>query len=90
MSDLLDHYEELRSHGARFAIAAKAVAPCDLHPDIIEVVDSDRLKEACMMANSAITRNEINYDRKELTDAIKTVIDEAAYDCPRCEKMLRD
>ena len=82
-----DYVEELQAHGQRFAIASGAVKACDRHPDIIEVSDSERMEVAYKMGNAAITRGEIDVNRTDLTNAIKDVFDQAAYDCPRCEKL---
>jgi hypothetical protein len=90
VSDLIDYYEQVRGYGARFALAAQAVKRCDLHPEIIEIVDSGQIGQACRMGNAAITRGEIDVERNDLTNAIKSIIDEAAYDCPRCEKIARE
>ncbi len=85
-----DYVDELLAHGQRFAVAGGATAPCERHPHVMVMKDSERLEAAYKMGNAAVTRGELDVGRKDLTDAIKDVFDQAAYDCPACEKQLAE
>jgi hypothetical protein len=76
------------------AIAAGLGERCGMHPDVFigEFPDDDLLVEAYKIANARITKGEIDLpsmmDRRDFTDLIKEVVEQAPDFCPECDRLF--
>jgi hypothetical protein len=76
------------------AIAAGLGERCEMHSDVFmsDFPDEDLLVEAYKIANARITKGEIGLpsmmDRRDFTDLIKEVVEQAPDFCPECERLF--
>lgn len=86
---------KLEDKNALYCLAADilqrvgAIKTCEVHGDRY-LVDESKLQDACKLANSRISRGLVNSDRRELTDAIKDVLETAPEECPSCANVMYD
>jgi len=84
-----DDRDELRGIAESIARRAGAITECEIHG---EVLDNDCAEEAYALGNSLFNTElrGVFSTRREMTDAIKSVIDDASWDCGMCEKNNED
>ncbi|WP_338821495.1 hypothetical protein WDM22_22585 [Bradyrhizobium septentrionale] len=76
------------------AIAANLGERCEMHKDVFmgEFPDEELLVEAYKIANARITKGEIELpsmmSRRDFTDLIKEVVEQAPVFCPECERLF--
>ena len=82
----MERQEDLRSEATEIAIEAGVLRRCRYHEDIVMDAYGDRIA-AYKLANYRYPSGTLDYrSRRELTDAIKDVIEQSGDDCPFCEK----
>jgi len=70
------------------AVEAKVLKRCPWHGNAYQ--DDFDLTAAYMLGNRKFSRNELHsvFDtRREMTDTIKQIVDDAPLDCPSCEHL---
>ena len=73
------------------AIEAGAVKVCRFHNEVtINQGDEEANRRAYAIATNKIKRGEMDYERKDLLDAVKDAIDMSADECPVCESHRYD
>ena len=86
---------KLEEKNALYGLAADilqrvgAIKTCEVHGDRY-LVDESKLQEACKLANSRISKGIVDCGRRELTDAIKDVLEAAPEECPCCANVMYD
>ena len=83
---LLEHRELQQSVALGIACEAGNVVECEFHEGIFIDQYSDP-SDAYRLGNSKFSKGELDevfYDRREMTDAIKAAIDESGTECPAC------
>jgi hypothetical protein len=93
VKELLMGEEQKRSIAEAIAVDAGALRECEFHSDIFIDIDSDEAKKlAYIIGNKRFTEKSITAfkNRKELTDTIKSVIEEAHAECPDCRKIREE
>ena len=65
------------------------IKTCKVHGDRF-VADESTLEAAYKLANSWISRGYVKCDRRELTDAIKEVLEMTPEECLSCENVMYD
>lgn len=89
----VDGYAMELDDAARAALAkAGAIEGCSRHPDVtIRLWDDDAERKAYAIATNSLKREGTMWQREDLMDAIKDVLDMAADgECPGCAKLLED
>lgn len=86
--------QEDNHHAAQdIACQAGVLKECDFHSDMYTDTGESR-EEAYRLGNTLYTKEDALTssftDRREMTDTIKAVCDEAPEDCPMCEKWKED
>ena len=66
-----------------------AIKTCDVHGDRY-LVDGSKLEDAYKLGNSWISKGNVNCERRELTDAIKDVLEGTPDECPGCVNAMCD
>ena len=86
-----DMREGLVDEATDIAREAGALKECELHRNILVNQFTDD-SEVYKYANAKFTAGETGFaTRRDLTDTIKELIDEASVDgCPECQRMLAD
>lgn len=86
MKDSHDHQREV---AAQIARRAGAIAECDFHG---ELYDNDCAEEAYKLGNKLFDSEfrDVFRSRREMTDAIKEVIDDTAWECGSCDRNFND
>lgn len=70
--------DDLKAEVEQFAIRARAVLPCENHPEVLEYNQSpDAERHAHALLEKAWQRGEVGGDRDEAHAALKSVIDNA-------------
>ena len=77
-------------HAQAIAVQAGAIKECEDHPGTFIRDDTDAEKKAYAIATNKIKSGEIACKREELTDAIKSAINDAGDACYSCEKWDRE
>ena len=86
---------KLEDKNALYGLAADilqrvgAIKTCEVHGDRC-LVDESKLQDACKLANSWISKGIVDCSRRELTDAIKDVLETAPDKCPGCANVMFD
>ena len=86
---------KLEDKNALYGLAADilrrvgAIKTCEVHGDRC-LVDELKLQDACKLANSWISKGIVDCGRRELTDAIKDVLETAPEECPSCANVMYD
>lgn len=73
------------------AVAAKVLTRCEWHGHHTYLADLD-YRQAYILANRRYSRGDLQSlfsSRKEMTDLIKMLIEDAPLECPRCAEMCR-
>ncbi len=82
--------ESLRNIAAALLKETGAVDECEMHEVLIDTYDPEAVIDAYRLANARISSGEIEllprHSRRDLTDAIKAVIEETGDDCFACAK----
>ncbi len=79
------HYEALREAAIEIAFEAGAITKCEIHEDVyIDNYNDDANKRAYAIASKKLKDKLIDFNRAELLDEIKVVIDEASDKCYEC------
>ena len=88
----LECQEDQRRAAARIAMEAGAIHACEIHEGVY--IDCGDDESAYRFANHLYTTHDGLADgfgtRREMTDAIKFVLDDAASVCPFCQKITED
>ena len=87
--------DELRDAAGDIAASTGAVTRCALHSDVlINNFDDEGLTGAYKLANHKVSRGEVDLPlgltRRDLTDAIKDVVENSELQCPRCQKLMSE
>jgi len=72
----------------KIAQGAGALKECDFHDFLIEGLSE--IEEAYRLGNSRFSSHSLGgifVNRREMTDAIKEVVEDAAQECPVCAKV---
>jgi hypothetical protein len=69
------------------AVQAGVLEKCELHEEVYDPLGGD-LEAAYKLGNYKFSRGEVSSfdDRREMTDAIKDVVEQAAMECHTCAK----
>jgi hypothetical protein len=69
------------------AVQAEVLEKCELHEEVYDPGGGD-LQDAYKLGNYKFSRGEVASfgDRREMTDAIKAVVEQAAMECYTCAK----
>ncbi|MGA8220554.1 MAG: hypothetical protein WB780_02795 [Candidatus Acidiferrales bacterium] len=89
---LIEKYEEQERAAIQIAIQAGALKHCDLHSGYISRGDAE-IEDAYKLGNYKFTKGELKDsfdDRREMTDAIKKVVQNCAFECNLCAKMREE
>ena len=88
----LELQEEQRRQAALIAIEAGAISACEIHEGVY--VDSGDSESAYRLANHYFNVRDVLTDgfetRREMTDAIKSVLEDAGSTCAFCQKIFED
>jgi hypothetical protein len=73
------------------AVQAGVLLKCEYHEEVYDPLGGD-IESAYKLANYKFSRGEISTfdNRREMTDAIKEVVEKAAMQCYLCEKWRDD
>jgi len=84
-----DSHDNQREVAAQIALRAGALAECEMHG---EVLDNDSREEANKLGNMLFDTEfrGVFRSRREMTDLIKDVIDDAGWECGACDRNLND
>jgi hypothetical protein len=88
---LMEEQEQQERVAVRIVVQAGALERCEYHGIVYDAGGGD-LEAAYRIGNSKFTAGELKEfrSRRELTDTIKKVYEEAGIECWQCEKMLED
>ena len=87
----LARQEGLYHIAQEIAVTAGAIEECDKHPGTyLSSDDQDAEKKAYAIGTNKIQAGELDFNREELMDAIKTAINDAGEVCYSCEKERND
>lgn len=86
----LECQEDQRRQAARIAMQAGAIHACEIHEGVY--IDGGDDESAYRFANHLYTIRDVLADgfdtRREMTDAIKSVLDDAGSTCSFCQKII--
>ncbi|NKL21186.1 hypothetical protein [Rhizobium leguminosarum] len=78
------HMQEVRAWASDVGVRAGLFTVCERH-HLLSISDSTAEVKAYRIGNAMITSGEItDVDRLDLSDAIKKLFEQTAYDCPQC------
>ena len=87
---ILEDKDALRGTAKNILKQVQAYKTCPYH-EFDYASDAAKLRDAYKLANTLITKGELPYKRRELTDAVKEVFDEVVADeCNDCAKEEAD
>lgn len=87
----LARLEDLYLYAQGIASQAGAIRECEYHSGIfITCENADAEDEAYAFARREIENGEKSFNREELTDAVKSAINEAGEECGYCAKWARE
>lgn len=66
-----------------------AIKTCEVHGDKY-LVDESKLRDAYKLGNFEISKGNLDCGRKNLTDAIKDVLEMTPEECPSCSNVMYD
>ncbi len=88
---LIEEHEAKESEARRIAISAKVLRVCEVHDEIYAPSNfDDDIKPAYMLGASRLKKGSLQQEyesQRELTDLIKSVVDDAAEECWMCAKV---
>ena len=88
----LERQDAMYEIGVNLAVRAKVVRECKYHDG--EYVHCGEEERAYKLASALYRDGDPSLldfrSRKELTDTVKAAIDDAAWECARCEKWMRE
>jgi|SRR5579863_1227217 len=91
---LIELREQQWDVATQIALDARALESCEFHGEVYDPLGGDEVMEhAYRLGNyrfSAGRLNRIFDDRREMTDTIKAVVQNAAMDCYSCAKWRED
>lgn len=95
MKDILIGEEQKRDIAESIALEAGALIRCEYHNDIVTDAENDDAKTlAYKIANSRLSEKDVSVSgfksRKELSDMIKSVIEQSYSECPDCRKVREE
>lgn len=83
----LARLEDLNVHAQGIAAQAGAIRECEHHPGTFIICeDTNAENEAYAIAKNEIENEETSFKSEELTDAIKSAINNAGEECGYCAK----
>jgi hypothetical protein len=87
----LEDWDALKGEALGILVETGAVSTCDLHPGVFYTnADPDAERHAYALATLRANAGEIGGTREEAVDAVKSVLDDAGWDCPACAKIMDD
>jgi len=91
MKRLIEQEEEQRRVATRIALEAGVLKSCEVHHEIYDPMGGN-IENAYRLGNYKITHGEITIfdSRKEMTDTILAVVNDAAMECWDCAKVRRE
>lgn len=87
----MERFEDQRGLAMAIAIEAGVLTVCDMHEEAF--LGGNEIEAAYRLGNSKYSKGILKdfYDRTELTDAIKAVVEDYCLDsCPRCAHLMAD
>lgn len=86
-----DHMDDLEGPARVAAFKAGAISSCPIHEDIIiDQEDPDAVAKAYAIGTNMWKAGDVDCDREDFMDAIKSVIDDAGEECGICSKNMDD
>ena len=90
---LMKHKQEekiaLYGFAANILERVGAIKICEVHGDKYQV-DESKLRDAYKLGNFEISMGNLDCGRKDLTDAIKDVLEMTPEECPSCSNVMYD
>jgi hypothetical protein len=83
----LERHDSLREQAIVAAVEAGALSRCDAHEEVLlHQSDDEAEKHAYALGTNMHKKGEVDGTRQEFMDSIKSVLEEAADECPFCAK----
>jgi hypothetical protein len=90
---LMEAEEEKSNAATAIALQAEVLIRCEYHSEVVMENGAFDIEDAYKLGNAKFSAGEfkrIFSDRRDMTDHIKEAVEEAAYNCSFCEKMMSD
>ena len=83
---MLEAQEDMRSQAYMLLIKEGAIKECAYHSHVyMSMCDDEAVKQAYAIGTNMWKNGEVEGDREDFMGAIKSVMDDSAFDCSACE-----